>query len=75
MAQKFYVGRKQGRQMIFKSDTIPTRETHGHLYDSVMGPFRTKRGAMFQVAFGANNPHVQQVSDAERIAKRVANEA
>jgi hypothetical protein len=72
MASKFYIGRKDGKQQIFKSETTPTQASHGHLYTSVMGPFRTKRGAMFQVAFGDGNPHVQHVRDAERIAKSLA---
>jgi hypothetical protein len=69
---KFYVGRKDGRRVVFKSDTVPTPASHGHLYNGVTGPFRTKRGAQFDAAFGENNPHVRHVRDAERIAKQIA---
>lgn len=69
---KWYVGRNGGSATAFKSATAPTIESHGHLYKSVTGPFRTKRGAMFDAAMGLNNPHVQHVNDAERIAKELA---
>ena len=68
---KYYVGSNcsAGVRLVFKADENPTQESHGHLYKSVVGPFRTKRGAMFHAAVGANNPHVRHVNDAERIAK------
>jgi hypothetical protein len=67
---KWYVGCKQGSRKIFKSDTTPTKASHGALFNAVIGPFRTKRGAMIMVAFGShNNPHIQSVSDAERIGR------
>ena len=74
MASRYYVGSNQaaGIRQVFKADQTPTVETHGHIYKSVVGPFRTKRGAMFHAAVGANNPHVQHVNDDERIAKRMA---
>lgn len=74
--QRWYVGRTpSGVRQIFKSDTTPTHATHGHLYTSVLGPFRTKRGAMFDIAVGtANNPHIRSVADAERIAKKEISE-
>lgn len=71
MKKKWYVGRKNGRRVVFAAQTNPTQESHGHLFDAVVGPFRTKRGAMFDAALGDNNPHVQHVNDAERIAKRL----
>lgn len=39
------------------------------IYMYSIGPFRTRRGADFMAAYGANNPHCQCVADAERLAK------
>lgn len=74
MARKWYVGiGDEGRiRKAFSSDTTPTRVSHGAEYGAVVGPFRTKRGAMFHAAMGAANPHVQHVNDAERIARKYA---
>ena len=63
-------GKREGFRFTVR-DT-PTQETHGHLYAAVIGPFRTVRGARFMVDHGANNPHLQTVWDAERIAKQEA---
>lgn len=68
--KRWYVGRRNGRAAVFTAEFTPTQESHGHLYASVMGPFRTKRGATFDAAFGLNNPHVRHVNDAERIARK-----
>ena len=70
---KWYVGIKPGgARFPFKSDTTPTHESHGSIYAAVIGPFRTKRGATFDAAVGRNNPHIQHVNDAERIARKYA---
>ena len=72
MKSKWYVGRKGASLTPFKSATVPTQESHGKLYGAVIGPFRTKRGAVFHAAVGSNNPHIQHVNDAERIARQEA---
>lgn len=69
MAMKYYVGRKGVSAVVFRSEAVPTTESHGHLYNSVTGPFRTKRGATFDAAVGLHNPHIRHVRDAERFAK------
>ena len=70
---RWYVGCGETGRDTFSSREEPTSETHGHLYCAVWGPFRTKRGAEFGASPAAvNNPHVQTVADAERIAKSVA---
>lgn len=71
MAPRIYVGLRKdsGQRERFQWGDTPTPETHGHLYGAVIGPFRTVRGARFMAECGANNPHVQHVNDAERIAK------
>ena len=66
---RFYLGIKGTARKVFKSDVTPTQETHGEQFNAVIGPFRTKRGAMFAAAFGHNNPHFRTVADAERIAR------
>ena len=39
-----YLGkRKQGDLVQFRSPIIPTKESHGHLYTAVIGPFKTAR--------------------------------
>lgn len=63
-------GRKRGR--VFRCDTEPTAETHGREYAAVVGPFRTVRGAKTMLHYGNNNPHIQHVSDAERIGRKYA---
>ena len=70
---RWYVGVKaSGARTPFKANSTPTRESHGAQYGAVIGPFRTKRGAMFDAAVGRNNPHIQHVNDAERIARKYA---
>ena len=67
--KRLYVGVKQDTRETFWSAETPTRETHGHLYAYVIGPFRTKGGAEFMRDRGEGNPHCQAVFQAERIAR------
>ena len=69
MKARWYVGKKGATLTPFKSETVPTQDTHGDKFNAVIGPFRTRRGAWFHAAVGANNPHIQHVNDAERLAK------
>lgn len=73
MRRKYFVGIRPGgtRSVFFMAVVEPTREQCPQ-YIAVIGPFRTKRGAQFMAEQGANNPHVQNVADAERIAKQIA---
>ncbi len=69
MKIKYHVGLKDaGVRELFKSAAEPTRESHGNIYLATIGPFRTKRGAVFMRDHGAGNPHCSCVNDAERIA-------
>jgi len=68
---RIYVGVKGEAREIFRAFSTPTQETHGSLYAAVIGPFRTKKGAEFMAKYGKNNPHVQTVADAERLAKEL----
>lgn len=71
---RYYVGigGENCKRTIFRSANTPELETHGSIYNCVIGPFRTKRGAIFMRDHGANNPHCQTVADAERISKEIA---
>jgi hypothetical protein len=53
---------------VFPCEAVPTFESHGHLFAAVVGPFRTKRAAVF-MAMTAPNPHCHCVADAERLVK------
>ena len=65
-----YLGRrKQGDLIQFRSPTIPTKESHGHLYTAVIGPFKSKVGASYFARYGRNNPHIRTADDAERLAR------
>lgn len=67
---KIYVGVKPGgKREVFRSTVIPTRETHGSKYTYAIGPFRTKDGASVMAVYGQGNPHIQTVSDAERLSR------
>lgn len=74
MRSKVYVGvlPEYPKREVFRSVETPTTETHGKKFGAVIGPFRTRRGAAFCAEFGAGNPHVQCVADAERLAKQLA---
>lgn len=70
MSTRIYVGCNPGTLEVFRAAATPTEATHGHLYAAVIGPFASKRGAQFMAAYGRNNPHLQTVGDAERIAQQ-----
>lgn len=71
---KIYLGLKasEGVRQVFRSFVVPTTESHGHLYNAVVGPFRTVRAANFMRDYGANNPHCVTVNDAEKLAAQEA---
>ena len=65
-----YLGKqKQGDLVQFRSPTIPTKESHGHLYTAVIGPFKSKVGASYFARYGRNNPQICTADDAERLAR------
>jgi hypothetical protein len=67
---RIYVGHKRdGSMEIFKSSSTPTEDSHGDKYFASTGPFYTMAGAKFMRDHGKNNPHVQCVADAERLAR------
>ena len=74
MRLRYYMGYRidTGAREVFRNWYEPTATTHGHIYAAVVGPFRTKRGAVFMAEHGRGNPHIQTVADAERWGKRNA---
>jgi len=71
---KLNVGNNDLRCIVFKSFRIPTMESHGELFASITGPFKTRRGAEFMARHGINNPCCQTVRQAEHWAKMEAKE-
>lgn len=73
MRAKWYVGFRGIRSLgksrdAFSYTGTPTAASHP-MYFAVMGPFRTKRGALYQEAHGShNNPHLQTVAETEYYA-------
>jgi len=66
--EKIFVGinKDLGRNLIV-SQTTPNRHSHPE-YIYAIGPFKTKRGAMFMQKYGQQNPHCRCVSDAEKLS-------
>ena len=66
----FYLG-KRGRDdlILFRLSTVPTKESHGHHYTAVIGPFKSKVGASYFARYGRNNPQICTADDAERLAR------
>jgi len=72
---KLFVGvTTSGKREVFRSSQTPTKESHGNKYVYVIGPFRTKAGAVAMAVYGKGNPHIQSVADAERIARQLEKE-
>jgi hypothetical protein len=66
----FYLGKRpQGDLVRFHSPTTPTKASHGHLYTSGIGPFKSKVGASYYARYGQNNPALRTPDDVERAAR------
>ena len=66
----FYLGkRRQGDLILFRSSNIPTKETHGHLFKAVIGPFKSKVGAHYFARYGRDNPQLCSADEVERLAR------
>ncbi len=66
-----YVGIKGATREVFRSARTPTSASHGSKYNAVIGPFRTVGGANVMAKYGRANPHIQTVSEAEKMAKQL----
>ena len=72
---RIYVGNTANKpSKIFRSETTPTFDSHGHLFTYALGPFKTMRGAKFYLKYGHGNPHCTHVSHIEKMAKQEENE-
>ena len=66
----FYLGKRGEDDLIlFHSTAIPNKQTHGHLYKAVIGPFVSRVGAGYFARYGSNNPNIRTAADAERLAR------
>ena len=66
----FYLGKRGEDDLIlFHSVAIPNKQTHGHLYKAVIGPFQSKVGAGYFARYGRDNPQIRTAADAERLAR------
>jgi hypothetical protein len=70
--QHWYVGISalDCKYVAFRAD-VPDADLYGRykdLYIALIGPFRTKRGAIWAAKYGKGNPHFQHVNDAEKLA-------
>jgi len=66
----YYIGCNfEAEQELFWSYQMPSVDSHGGRYVYVIGPFKTKQGALFMLDHGRNNPHCVTVEQAERLAK------
>ena len=63
---KWYVGLAATTYALIAFRASAT-EASGYL--AVIGPFRTRRAALWAEKYGRNNPHFQHVNDAERLSK------
>ncbi len=68
--KKLYVGiHKETRKRIPFRSSSDSEAVHGHEFSYLIGPFRTPKAAKIMAAFGGNNPHLQTVYDAEKMAR------
>jgi len=68
--RKWYVGRdKAWTYRAFSLAYRPTERKQGRRWVYVIGPFRTKRAALWVERFGELNPHFRSVEDAEQLAR------
>jgi hypothetical protein len=71
---RWYVGRsaKYATAEAFPHHEQPTQESFGKMYDYVIGPFKTKRGAEYYAKHGKGKPHALTVKLAESLARIAA---
>jgi hypothetical protein len=64
--KKYYIGitnvvTRQGEIFLYENE--PTEQTHGHKYMYVIGPFTTKKAAVYMI----DHPYCSSVYDAEKL--------
>ncbi len=66
----FYLGKRGEDDLILIHSAMPpTKQTHGHLYKAVIGPFVSRVGAGYFARYGRTNPEIRTAADAERLAR------
>jgi len=66
----FYLGRRSADDLIlFFSSKIPTRETHGTQFTSVIGPFKSRVAAGWFARYGRNDLRVHGAEEIEQLAR------
>lgn len=54
----------------FEADDYPTRETHGYIYNFVIGTFSSMRVARFAARYILQNQHVKTVKEWETLFEK-----
>lgn len=66
----FYLGKRSEDDLIlFHSVRPPAKQTHGHLYKAVIGPFASRVGAGYFARYGRDTPQIRTAADAEHLAR------
>jgi hypothetical protein len=71
LTKKWYIGLVKDKFEAFYLYNAITRaeKPFFYPYKNIIGPFKTKRAALWAEKYGLKNPRFQQVDDAERLAK------
>lgn len=77
MKNQWYIGicngsipcEPKGKYKAFRPILAPTEENYNSQFFALIGPFQTKRAALWAEKYGRGNPHFQHVADAERLSK------
>ena len=70
--RRWYVGvpaKAREGYRAFQCAYVPSQRKQGRIFAYVIGPFRSKRGALWAEKFGFGNPAFYGVEAAERISK------
>ena len=66
----FYLGRRSADDLIlFRSSSVPTKGSHGHLFTSVIGPFKSRVAAGWFARYGRNDLRVHSADEIEQLAR------
>ncbi len=66
----FYLGKRSADDLIlFFSSSVPTKGSHGHLFTSVIGPFKSRVTAGWFARYGRNDLRVHGADEIEQLAR------
>lgn len=66
-----FVGIADGERKLVLSPAVPDPDSYFGIYDRLIGPFRTVRGAHWSINYGSLHPNVKTISQAEEMARRL----